>query len=114
MTVGERIKATREVKGITQSELAKAAHTTKQTIFKYESGIVTNIPYEKMIAISNRLGVTGRYLMGWEPFSAADDFSPEEIELIHAFREADEIDQEAVRRMLGVSGKNNELSEVSA
>lgn len=44
----------------------------------------------------------------------APENSPSERAIIEAFRSADEIDQEAVRRMLGVSGKNNELSEVSA
>lgn len=73
MTVGERIKAVREDKGITQGELAKAAHTTKQTIYKYESGIVTNIPYDKMIAISDFLGVSGSYLMGWERLPSSDE-----------------------------------------
>ena len=73
MTVGERIKAAREDKGITQGELAKAAHTTKQTIYKYESGIVTNIPYDKMVAISDFLGVSGSYLMGWEGLPSFDE-----------------------------------------
>ena len=35
MTVGERIKALRENKGLTQIELALAANTTKQNIYKY-------------------------------------------------------------------------------
>ena len=44
MTIGKRIKDAREAKGATQDELAKAANTTKQTIYKYENGIVTNMP----------------------------------------------------------------------
>ena len=41
MTIGKRIKDAREAKGATQDELAKAANTTKQTIYKYENGIVS-------------------------------------------------------------------------
>ena len=47
--------------------------------------------------------------MGW--VNPSSDFTPEEVEIIHAFRMADEIDRESVRRTLGVSGKNIEVSE---
>ena len=43
MTIGERIKQLREEKSITQTELAVIAKTTKQNIYKYENGIITNI-----------------------------------------------------------------------
>ncbi len=66
MTIGERIKAAREARGATQGELAKAAHTTKQTIYKYENGIVSNIPSDKIEAMAAFLSVSESYLMGWE------------------------------------------------
>ena len=66
MTIGERIKAAREAKQATQGELAKAAHTTKQTIYKYETGIVSNIPSDKIEAMAAFLNVSESYLMGWE------------------------------------------------
>lgn len=96
MTVGERIKATREDKGITQGELAKAAHTTKQTIYKYESGIVTNIPYDKMVAISDYLGVSGPYLMGWENLP-----SPDEARLLDYYRKLKSDNAEKLLRYAG-------------
>ncbi|MEE1240020.1 MAG: XRE family transcriptional regulator, partial [Acutalibacteraceae bacterium] len=49
-----------------QEELANYANTTKQTIHKYETGIITNIPANKIKAISEKLGTTPAYLMGWE------------------------------------------------
>ena len=45
MTVGERIKSSRIAKGATQEELAKVLGTTKQTIYKYENNIVSNIGF---------------------------------------------------------------------
>lgn len=48
MTIGERIKTLRTEKGMTQTELAELLQTTKQNIFKYENGIVTNIPSDKI------------------------------------------------------------------
>lgn len=58
---------------LTQDELAARIHTTKQTIHKYENGIITNIPSSKIEAIANALNTTPDYLMGWETkFSAPE------------------------------------------
>ena len=46
MTLAQKIKSKREEKGISQTELAKIIGTSKQTLYKYENGIVTNIPYD--------------------------------------------------------------------
>lgn len=66
MEIGKRIKSLREQRGMTQAELASHIKSTKQTIFKYESGIVTNIPMDKLITIANVLGCSPAYLLGWE------------------------------------------------
>lgn len=66
MTKGERIKRLRKEKGITQEEMAKALKTTKQTISKYEKGIVTNIPSDRIEALSKLLETTPEYILGWE------------------------------------------------
>lgn len=65
MTVGQRIKKIRLEKKMTQDELASRIHTTKQTIHKYENGIITNIPSSKIFDIANVLNTTPGYLMGW-------------------------------------------------
>lgn len=66
MSVGNRIKQCREAANMTQSELGALCGTSKQTIFKYESGLVTNIPLSRLGCIADALGVTEAYLMGWE------------------------------------------------
>ncbi len=66
MDLGKKIKLLREQKGLTQTELAKHINSTKQTIFKYESGIITNIPMDKLITIAKVLGCSPAYLLGWE------------------------------------------------
>ena len=66
MTTGERIKHLRIEKKITQEEMAKALNTTKQTISKYEKGIVTNIPSDRIEAMSKLLNTTPEYILGWE------------------------------------------------
>lgn len=65
-TKGERIKELRKAKNITQSELAKRLNTTKQTISKYEKGIVTNIPSDRIEDMARILDSTPEYILGWE------------------------------------------------
>ncbi len=64
MTIGERIKIARENKGLTQEQLGVMCGTTKQTIFKYETGVVTNIPLDRLKRIAEVLSVTPAYLRG--------------------------------------------------
>lgn len=66
MTVGNRIKMAREAKQMTQEELGATCGTTKQSIFKYESGVVTNIPLDRLEKIAAALDVSPAYLMGWD------------------------------------------------
>ncbi len=66
MTLGERIRELRKARGMTQQELAQRLHTTKQTIGKYEQGIVTNLPLLRIDELAQALSTTPAYLMGWE------------------------------------------------
>lgn len=65
MKIGDRIRVSRENKGITQEQLGTLCGTTKQTIYKYESGIVTNIPMDRLVRIAEALEVTPSFLMDW-------------------------------------------------
>lgn len=66
MTVGDRIRKAREEKGISQTDLAKMVGISKQTLYKYENNIVTNIPSNKIEKIADKLDVSEAYIMGWE------------------------------------------------
>ena len=66
MTIGQRIRTARERKDMTLDEVAKRCNTTKQTIFKYENEIVTNIPYDKIVLLATALDVSPSYLFGWD------------------------------------------------
>ena len=66
MTIGERIKEKRLEKRMSLEDLANVANVARQTIYKYENNIITNIPTDKIEAIANALGVSPSYLMGWE------------------------------------------------
>lgn len=73
MTKGDRIKKLRIEKGITQEEMAKKLNTTKQTISKYEKGIVTNIPSDRIESMAIILGTTPEYILGWEKVQKNND-----------------------------------------
>ena len=66
VTKGDRIRDLRKAKGITQIDMAKLLSTTKQTISKYEKGIVTNIPSDRIEAMARLLDTTPEYILGWE------------------------------------------------
>lgn len=66
MNKGDRIRKAREALGITQTELAAAIDVSKQTMYKYETGVVTNIPSDKIEALAKALHTTPSYLMGWK------------------------------------------------
>ena len=66
MTIGTKIKNLRIALKLTQEELASAVGTKKQTIHKYETGIISNIPASKIKALADKLETTPAYLMGWE------------------------------------------------
>ena len=73
MTKGDRIRKLRELKGLTQEELAKLLNTKRQTISKYEKGIVTNIPSDRLEEIADILETTPEYILGWEKVQKNND-----------------------------------------
>jgi len=65
MTVGERIKFLRKQINMTLEDVATAIGVKRPTVFKYETGAVTNIPPDKIEELAKVFGVTPQYLMGW-------------------------------------------------
>lgn len=65
MAVGDRIKETRIKKDISQTDLADKCGISKQTLYKYENNIVTNIPLTTITTIAKALNVSEAYIMGW-------------------------------------------------
>lgn len=65
-TKGSRIKEAREKIGMSQTDMADRIGVSKQTLYKYENDIITNIPSDKIEEISALTGVSPAYIMGWE------------------------------------------------
>ncbi|WP_318708848.1 LexA family protein [Candidatus Acetatifactor stercoripullorum] len=66
MTVGERIKDLRERLNISQVDFANKINVSKQTLYKYENNIITNIPSDKIEAVAKIGNISPAYLMGWD------------------------------------------------
>lgn len=71
MTVGERIKEIRNKLGMSQVDFATKINVSKQTLYKYENNLITNIPSDKIEAAAQLGNVTPAYLMGWTPAEEA-------------------------------------------
>ena len=65
MTVGERIEKVRNKLGMSQVDFADKINVSKQTLYKYENNIITNIPSDKIEAAARLGNVSPAYLMGW-------------------------------------------------
>lgn len=66
MEMKDRLKERRLACGYTLEELAHKIGTSKQTIHRYESGVISNIPSDKIEALATALKTTPAYLMGWD------------------------------------------------
>lgn len=97
MTIGERIKNRRTSLGISQVSLADKVGISKQSLYKYENGIITNIPSDKISQIAVVLDTTPAYLMGWD--KKGEDATLEE-KLLARYMDLDDLDQAMVRRLL--------------
>lgn len=64
--LAQKLRTLRQSRGLTLSEIAEAVGTSKQTISRYEKGIITNIPKEKIELLAHALEVSPSELMGWE------------------------------------------------
>lgn len=74
MTKGQRIKIKRESLNISQTDLAKKCDISKQTLYKYENDIVTNIPSDVIEKLASNLGCSPAYIMGWKDFESEEQF----------------------------------------
>lgn len=99
-TVGERIKTIRLKKGMTLEEVGAKLGVVKTTINKYESGSISRIPYDRILALADALNVDpSTFFMDEEVQIKA---TSEELDIINALRLHPEF-KDAIKAMLGIS-----------
>jgi transcriptional regulator with XRE-family HTH domain len=104
MSKGEKIRKLREQNNLTQEQLAKKLNTTKQTISKYEKGIVTNIPSDRLETMAEILNTTPEYILGWETVQKNNDIISDAVirmrtneDFLSVVKKLMEIDDEQVK-----------------
>lgn len=65
MALNDRLKAARTAKGFTLDEVAAKVGVSRQTIQRYESGVISNIPSDNIEKLAAALDTTPAALMGW-------------------------------------------------
>lgn len=66
MKLSENIKRLRIEQGLTLEEVGKQLSVSRQTVQRYESGEIPNVPYDKIEILAKIFGCSRAYLMGWE------------------------------------------------
>ncbi len=73
MVLKDRIREARNQAGLSQTELANKIGVKWQTVQKYENGIISNVPSDKIEAMAKAMDVTPAYLMGWDEEEPEDE-----------------------------------------
>lgn len=90
MELKDIIRKYRKDLGISQEELGNRIGVCKQTIQKYESGTVSNIPYEKIISLSSALNITPATLLD------AENPNPQQSVILEKFYSLSDSHKEAL------------------
>ncbi len=75
MSLGENIKRKRTELGYTLEDVARRLKTSRQTVHRYETGVISNIPSDKIELLAEVLNVSPAYLMGWDSSEDVSFFS---------------------------------------
>ena len=79
MSINENIRKRRRELGLTLEDVAKLTKVRRQTIQRYESGTIKNIPSDMIEQLAIVLCTTPAKLMGWARSSEANDALVERI-----------------------------------
>ena len=105
--MGDRIRALREARGMTQDELGEKLGVQKSAIRKYEKGSVENIKRSSIKIMADLFQVSPLYLMGLDESANAPELPPprpafnaRERTIIKKYRALDKHGQRAVDTIL--------------
>lgn len=67
--MSEKIKALREIHGLTLEQIGNAVGVGKSTVRKWKTSQIANMCCDKIASLAKALHTTPAYLMGWESSS---------------------------------------------
>ena len=107
--IGLRIKKARKAAKMSQTVLGTYLNKTLRTIQKYESGIITNIPSDKIMLLAEILETTPAFIMGWEsnPERYAHDSNTMQKKICNGIdSEDDKLNEEIIRLFSQLSAES--------
>lgn len=66
MNIGDRIRLARKNKKCSLDEIASSLKISRQTLSRYETGVIKVIPSDRIEQLATVLDVSPAYLMGWD------------------------------------------------
>lgn len=66
MKINEKLRLLRKQHDMTLDDVAKLVGVSRQTIQRYESGVINHIPYDNIVLLAKVFGVHPGVLMGWD------------------------------------------------
>lgn len=64
--IGYRIYSARKSKGLTLQDVADLLGVSKATVSKYETNVIKDFQFDKVIPVCKLLGISPNILFGWE------------------------------------------------
>ena len=83
MAFGEILRQKRRAAHLTMEALAAAVGTTRQTIYRYESGIIQTPPYDKVEALAAALDCPPADLLGWTEDAPEETLGEARVALVY-------------------------------
>ncbi|WP_288327330.1 helix-turn-helix domain-containing protein [uncultured Clostridium sp.] len=103
MGLKENLKTRRLELNLTLEEVAKKLSISKPTLQRYESGVISNIPSDKIEHLAEILNTTPAELMGWEKHEKSEiTLTDEEKQLLDRYRALDSFGKHTVNTVLNV------------
>lgn len=97
MTIGDIIRNRRKELKMTQDDVARAVGTTKATVSRWESGDIHKMKRPMIASLARTLQLDPMIFVQRE-----EVLMPEEAEVVHAYRMADDGTKSAVRKLLDI------------
>lgn len=98
MGLKENIKAIRTSHGLTLEDVAKYIGVSRQTMSRYETGVITNIPSDKIEKMAQLFNTSPSNLMGWEKEAPAANKDDEQ--LVEMFSKLNKQDRDYILKFM--------------
>ena len=66
MNIGNRLRQLRSANDLSLEEVSKRLKITRQTLHKYETGVISNIPSDRIEELAAIYNSSPEYIMGWD------------------------------------------------